>query len=150
MADPMADRPLDADGRTGHPPSPDALPEGLVESHRAWIRAVNDTDLDGYADLVCEDVMWLPPGGDPVEGRAAFRRWLAPFFEAYDYDFTIDDAAISVTGGYAVEKGRFRSVMTPRSGGGATEHGGRFIALWREDADGRWRIDRYVDDTGDG
>lgn len=146
----MPERPLDADDRSGHPPSTDALPGGLVESHRAWIRAVGATDVDAYADVVCEDVVWLPPGGDPVEGRAAFRRWLAPFFEAYDYDFTIDDAAISVTGGYAVEKARFRSAMTSRSGGETMEHEGRFIVLWRRDDDGRWRIDRYVDDTGEG
>lgn len=125
----------------------DECPPELAGSHRAWMDAVNDTDLDAYAEMVSEDVVWLPPGQEALEGRDAFRRWLAPFFEQYGYEFTIGDAAIRVAGRWAVEKARFRSVMTPSTGGDHMEHVGRCIVLWREDEDGSWRIDRYVDDS---
>ena len=121
----------------------DECPPELTSSHRAWTDAVNDTDIAAYAEIVCEDVVWLPPEEEALEGRDAFRRWLEPFFERY----TISDAAIRVAGRWAVEKARFRSVMTPSTGGDDMEHVGRCIVLWREDEDGSWRIDRYVDDS---
>ena len=119
----------------------------LGRRHRAWIDAVNGTDLTAYADLVCEDVVWLPPGQPPIEGRAAFRAWLEPFFGRYAYDFSIEDPVFRMAGDRAVEKARFRSRMTPRDGGEDMTHEGRFIALWRRDGDAVWRIERYVDDT---
>lgn len=123
------------------------LPPDLTRSHRAWVEAVNGTDLEAYADVVCRDLVWLPPGQDAIEGRAAFRRWLAPFFEQYDYEFSVTGTAFRVAGTWAVEKGRFRSVMTSVDGGATMEHSGRFLALWRRDDDGVWRIERYVDDS---
>lgn len=125
----------------------DDLPAGLARRHRSWIEAVNETDLGAYAEAVCEDLVWWPPGQPPVEGRAAFRDWLAPFVDRYAYEFSVEDPVFRVSGRWAVEKARFRSRMTPEAGGDAMEHAGRFIALWRRDEDDRWRIERYVDDT---
>lgn len=123
------------------------LPSGLTQSHRSWIQAVNQTDLDAYAGLVCEDVVWLPPGQAAFQGRTEFRSWLEPFFEQYAYEFTIDEPNFRMAGDWAVEKGSFRSLMTQRSSAKAMEHSGRFIILWRKDDDSVWRIERYVDDT---
>ena len=129
---------------------PGDLPNGLADSRREWIAAVDGTDLDAYADLVCEDVVWMPPGGEPVHGRDAFREWCAPFFEAYAYEFEVDDATVRAAGGRAVETGTFRSRMTSRSAGETMEHVGRFVILWRRDEDGTWRIERYADLTPPG
>lgn len=123
------------------------LPGRLVESRQAWIEAVNRTDLDAYADIVCDDVVWIPPGQDAVQGRAAFRDWLAPFFEVYTYAFDVEDAEVNVAGDWAVETGEFHSRMTSRESGETMEHAGRFVLLWRREDDGRWRIERYVDVT---
>lgn len=123
------------------------LPDGLIQRQRSWIQAVNQTDLVAYADLVSEDVVWLPPGQTSIEGRKAFETWLAPFLERYSYEFSIDEPSFRMADDWALEKGGFRSLMTSRSGGEAMEHRGRFIVLWRRDDDAQWRIDRYVDDT---
>lgn len=123
------------------------LPDGLENSHRRWLEAVEQADLDGYVDLVVEDVVWIRPGQEALQGRMAFRRWLEPFFEQYTYAMSVRDLDIRVAGRWAVEKSAFHSRMTPRAGGDAMEHTGRFIALWRHELDGTWRIDRYIDDT---
>lgn len=123
------------------------VPDGLARSHRSWIQAVNRTDLAAYADLVCEDIVWLAPGREAFRGRDAFRSWLDPFFQRYAYQFSVEDSSIRVAGDWAFEKGYFRSVMTSRSDGTAMEHTGGFVILWRKDEDARWRIERYVDDT---
>ena len=125
----------------------DNLPERLAASHRAWLRAVNGNDLAGYLGVVAENVVWIPPGGDAVEGRADFRRWLIPFFEQYDYEFSVTDVSFHIAGPWAVQRGLFRSRMTSRTGGLPMEHSGRFLILWRQDDDSEWRIDRYLDET---
>lgn len=123
------------------------LPDGLKSSHRCWLEAVEQADLDGYVDLVVEDVVWIRPGQEALQGRVAFRRWVGPFFEQYTYGMSVRDADIRVAGRWAVEKGTFHSRVTPRAGGDTMEHTGRFIALWKHAVDGKWRIDRYIDDT---
>lgn len=112
--------------------------------HREWIAAVDATDIDAYADLVTEDLVWIPPHGDPVVGRAAFRSWLQPFFGAYAYEFSVESIAARETDHWIAETGEFTSRMTPLSGGGPATHSGRYFALWRREDD-VWRIERYVD-----
>ena len=130
-----------------NPRDAEDLPEELERARLSWLRAVNRSDLDAYADLVCPDVVWLPPGEASVEGRASFRAWLEPFFERFEYRFALEVASCRVSGDWAVEKGSFRTEMTPLSGGDRMEHRGRYIVLWRKGDDSVWRIDRYVDDT---
>jgi uncharacterized protein (TIGR02246 family) len=117
----------------------------MEQRHRAWIAAVTSGDVDAYANLVTEDVVWMPPHGPAVVvGRAAFRSWLRPFFEEYAYEFSLDGLKSRGSERWIAETGTFRSRMTPASGGAPAEHGGRYLALWRRDDD-VWRIERYVD-----
>lgn len=41
-----------------------------------------------------------------------------------------------------------RSVLSSAAGAEPRAHEGRYLALWRLDADGVWRIERYVDGIG--
>ncbi len=116
----------------------------MEDRHGAWIEVVTSGDVDAYADLVTEDVVWMPPHGPAVVGRAAFRSWLRPFFEEYAYEFSLEGVRSRASERWIAETGTFRSRMTPGGGGAAAEHGGRYLALWRRDA-GAWRIERYID-----
>jgi len=126
-----------------------AAREEIEERREDWKAAVNACDIDAYADLVVDDLVWLPPAGRPIEGRERFRAWLMPFFEAYDYDFSVEPIEVRVFDGWCAEAGRFRSVMSPKGGGDPQEHGGNYALIWRQDTDdGEWRIERYVDGFG--
>lgn len=45
------------------------LPDGLQNSPSCWLEAVEQADLDGYVDLVTDDVVWIPPGQEALQGR---------------------------------------------------------------------------------
>lgn len=120
----------------------------MDERRSDWIRVVNQGNLDGYADLVAEDVVWLPPAGSPIEGREAFRLWLEPFFEQYGYEFNLEPTRVQMFDGWCAEVGRFHSILIGKGGGDAREHGGEYFVLWRLDPDAVWRIERYVDGIG--
>lgn len=114
-----------------------------------WRAVVNRGNVDAYAGLVTEDVVWLPPVGEPIRGRDAFRAWLAPFMERYDYDFHLEALRVRAFPGWCAETGTFRSVMTEKGTDRPQEHAGTYLVIWRRDeADGRWRIERYVDGLG--
>ena len=122
---------------------------GVDRRRHEWITVVNNGSLDEYADLVAEDVVWLPPAGGALTGRKAFREWLRPFFTRYDYEFTVEPSEVRVFDGWCAELGRFRSVLST-GGGDRQEHTGNYFVLWRLDADRTWRIERYVDGIGEG
>lgn len=117
----------------------------IEQRHRDWIAAVNATDIDAYAHLVTEDLVWMPPDGEAVVGRAALGSWLEPFFGAFTYEFGVEDVRVRTTDRWIAETGQFTSRMTPKAGGAAATHGGRYFILWRRDDDDAWRIERYVD-----
>lgn len=117
----------------------------LAQRHLQWERAVNAGDIDAYADLVTHDLVWIPPTGDAIVGRQAFREWLGPFFEAYDYVYSTSNTRFLGAGDWGAEKSEFESRMTPVAGGATLMHAGAYVVIWRRDTDGAWRIDRYLD-----
>jgi uncharacterized protein (TIGR02246 family) len=120
----------------------------LERCREAWIAAVCAADVEAYAEMVTNDVVWLAPGSDPVIGREAFRNWVTPFMSEFEYDFRLKDARARVCGGWAVEHGTFHSVMTTRDASGKRfEHSGPYMLFWRRDDNEMWRIERYADTT---
>jgi uncharacterized protein (TIGR02246 family) len=124
--------------------------DAVAERRREWVEVVNDGSVERYADLVTADVVWLPPAGEPITSRQAFRDWLEPFFAGYAYRFSVEPTEVRPFDGWCAELGNFRSALSAKSGGEPQEHGGRYFALWRLDPDGAWRIERYVDGVGGG
>ena len=112
---------------------------------REWMDVVNRGALEDYVDLMTEDVVWLPPAGEPILGREAFRAWLEPFLARYAYGFSVEPVQRRSWEGWCAELGRFRARLSegPRDKG--REHGGPYFVLWRREGDGAWRIERYVD-----
>lgn len=123
----------------------ETIVQELAGQHHKWQDAVNARDIDAYAELVAEDVVWIPPSGDAIEGREAFRKWLAPFFTAYAYAYSTSEPRFRAAGNRVVESCEFESLMTPASGGSPMSHSGSYVVIWRRDPDSAWRIERYID-----
>ncbi|MCW9706642.1 YybH family protein [Fodinibius salsisoli] len=123
------------------------IPDSLIKQHQNWINAVNNENIDEYANILAEDAVWIPPGQQPIIGRKAFRQWLKPFFGKFSYDFSISDERFLVSGNWAFERAKFTSKMTPNSGGDPMAHSGTFTVLWNQDDEDNWLINRYIDDS---
>jgi len=124
--------------------------ESIERRRQEWIAAVNARDVDGYLDLLTDDVVWLPPGQPAISGNQAFASWVGQFFERFSYEFVITEPEVRVAGNWAVERGAFQTKLTSLNDGQAGQHAGRYLVLWRKEGDGAWRIERYVDDTRSG
>lgn len=123
------------------------IPEPFKKRHKQWIEAVNAGDVDAYAHLLAENVVWIPPGQLPIIGREAFKQWLAPFMANFSYGFSITEERIKISGNWAFERARFISEMTPREGGEPMKHARTFTVLWKRGGDKDSYIERYIDDT---
>lgn len=119
----------------------------VKERHRHWSEAVNSRDLEAYAELVADDVVWIPPVGAAIVGRQEFREWLRPFFGSYRYEYASSNSRFLDAGDWVVESADFETQMTPVAGGPAMSHEGAYLVIWRRDSDGAWRIERYVDQS---
>lgn len=128
----------------------DAARAALEGRRRQWISAITEGDPDGFVAVVAEDAVWLPPGPVAVVGREEIRSWVAGPMAEFDYEYTVRVMSVRIAGDRAVERARFRTQATTRSGERAPTHEGTYTILWRRADDGAWVIERYVDHTGEG
>ena len=120
----------------------------LADRRLQWMAVVVAGDADGYADLVTEGVVWVPPHGEVILGRPAFRAWVRPFFRDFTYEFTVRPSDVVVLEDWAVERGEFVSRLSSLDGGRRRiAHSGDYVVVWARCADHVWRIDRYFDVT---
>ncbi len=123
----------------------------IRSQRQAWLDAVNKNDLEGMEAVFTEDAVWIPSGMPALKGRGAISDWMKPFFETYDYEFSIKDMSIKGAGNWAVERASFTSKLKPKEEGGeradSSSHDGKYIIIWRWEKDNKWRIERYLDDS---
>ena len=76
------------------------------EAFEKHTETFNAHDMDGFADMLADDVVFYAPGGMGGEGKAAcvqfFSRWLEAFPDGH-----VDVHDLHITGDIAVEEGTF-------------------------------------------
>ena len=117
-------------------------PAEIAEAHRRLEQAFNRGDAAAVAALYTEDATLLPPGADILSGRrAAQARWQA----AYDTgarNLSLDPVSVETWGDAAREIGRF-TLEAPGQGGLTARVEGKYVAVWRNTADGS-RLDTDI------
>lgn len=131
------------------PASPDdsaAAAARLDSVYAVFTRAYAEADVDLLMDSVyAPGGFYLPPNAPILEGQDAFRGqfegFLGPIAERGEpgpaISFDIRDRAIS--GDLAYDIGVY-TIRRPDAAADAPGSRGKFIVIWKRDADGRWRI----------
>lgn len=120
----------------------DMTPEQtLEEARRAYMNAFNAGDADGVADLHTEDAIHLPAGMPPVEGRSAIRELVESSLSRMppEASFRFEPLEVRIADGWAVERG-----VTE---GAESFPPGKYVMLYEEGGDGRWRIAWSITNT---
>jgi ketosteroid isomerase-like protein len=66
----------------------------------------NAHDLDGFAQVLADDVSFIAPGGLHGEGKTACVAFFGSWFDAFS-DARVDVHALHITGDVAIEEGTF-------------------------------------------
>jgi ketosteroid isomerase-like protein len=98
--------------------------------------------IDSVAGAFAQDVWQLPPNSAPVVGRDSLRAFWTNAVKWGRWEFDLQAADVVVADSLAVERGRYTLKFT--AGAQAPmpsfEDRGNYVALWRREGDGFWRI----------
>ena len=116
----------------------DADRQAIEAQRTAWTTAANANDWAAVAALYAEDANALPPNGAVATGRPAIQQMLSAFPPIGDIKLT----AVDVIGGtdHAVVRGVYSMNLMLPGATAAVADTGKFIELWRKQADGKWLI----------
>ena len=113
----------------------------LLATDREWARvAASSRNADSIAAYWTEDARVVLPSQEIVTGRSAIRDMVAGTLKipGFHVSWTPDSATVSRSGdlGYTYGTNVFTA---PDSAGKLVTTRGRYLTVWRKDADGRWR-----------
>lgn len=130
-------------GSSKHPYTADPTAAAdLLEADRAFNDRTTDRGLDGWVDSFTEDGMELPNGEPVARGKAAIRAVMTPLLSdptnklrwepeyasvaaSGDLGYTFGHATIGKVGPSGVEKVFLKL---------------KYIAIWKRQPDGQWRV----------
>jgi uncharacterized protein (TIGR02246 family) len=129
------------------PPPPDAaaLRDAIQAREKEWSAAYLASNAAGVAALYTEDAATIPASGDWFRGRDAIAKTMQAQFDTVTITAREDitDEVIPA-GDYVVEIGHYSYQGTSKPGAKPRAASGRYMVLWRKDADGIWRLHRDI------
>jgi len=109
-----------------------------------WLAAYNAADADAAGLTYAEDALSLPPDGPPVMGREALVQRLRDFFNEFSASQTATVDEVAVTGDWGMARGTWSVRQTPKAGGAEQVRSGKWMELYRRQADGSWKTWRWM------
>lgn len=82
-----------------------------------------------------------------ADAGSKLRGYLSDLFARYQANLTVIIIAIDVLGSTAYDYGWHELTLTPRKGGAPIHHRTRYMELWSKQANGDWRIAKYMDNA---
>ena len=135
------------------PPAPAAAPttdaatvaEAIDAVWREYEASQIAGDPDRWIALWADDGVQLPPGSPPVVGKEAIDARDRSDLEVNDYsEFVITNKEVEVNGDLAFARGDFKVTVAPKSGGDPVDFEGKYMTIFRQQADGSWKIYRDI------
>ena len=113
----------------------------LLAIDRAWATAASTgKDVDSIVSFWTEDARVVQPGQPTLQGKASIRGMVTSVMALPGFHITWspDSAVVSGGGDLAYTFGT-NEVTAPDAKGKLATEKGRYITVWRKEADGRWR-----------
>ncbi|MGO9405092.1 MAG: YybH family protein [Terriglobales bacterium] len=136
------------------PPPPDtraADVQAVKDVEAAWIKDVATKDADKFVSYFAEDASGLYPGAGILNGKAAIKTALAPYFADPNFAMTFQStrAMASKGGDMVYSQGTYTMTMTnPKTKKPMTDKG-KYLTVYTKQADGSWKAvaDTYNSDS---
>ena len=122
-----------------NPPSEEQISARLVALLERQDTLMAEADVDGFLEMLLDDVVFLPPGENPVEGKSAVREYYAGLFSMFDVQLTHIPGPVDIVGDAVVHSGNARGTMSPKAGGETISFYNKYLFVMRIQPDGSLR-----------
>jgi uncharacterized protein (TIGR02246 family) len=109
----------------------------------AFAAAFNKGDHEAVAAHYTEDAAVLPPEAARIDGRLNIQKFWKGAIEAGLADLTLKAVEVEASGDWAFEVGEL-SFSAPGTGSARSTASGKYIVVWKKEADGTWRLYRDI------
>jgi ketosteroid isomerase-like protein len=114
----------------------------LREAGDLYVKAVNSGNVDLYMERWDSQGIRMTPDGPSVFGAEEIRKVVARNFPAATREMTLKTEEVVVFGSIGYARGVYTTRVTPKSGGAPSLVDGKFLTVYRRQADGSWKIYR--------
>jgi uncharacterized protein (TIGR02246 family) len=101
-------------------------------------------DANRILALYTDDVVSMPPNALPRVGVAVMRAQMQGFIDQFTSDLTSRVEEVEVSGDLAFAHVSWEQTMTPKDEGDATHEQGKWIVVFKRQADGSWKCWREM------
>lgn len=123
-------------------PAPDPVREesAIRAADALWLAAARSHDLERTVSYWSDDVYMMPPGGLPIVGKDALRRYVAGAFAIPDFsiNWVTDHVWVAKSGDLAYAIGTDTIRMSSPEGKLVVERN-KAVTVWRKEPDGSWK-----------
>jgi ketosteroid isomerase-like protein len=105
------------------------------------VKLTNAQDWKGDLALYSAEAILMPPNHPAVQGKAPIQAWM----QAYPPISNLQEQSLELEGqgNLAYERGTY-SMTVAHVGAASTEDQGKYLTIWRKEADGSWKISRAM------
>jgi uncharacterized protein (TIGR02246 family) len=117
----------------------------IAKAHDVLEGAYRTSDCNAMVSAAANDAVFEPPNTPSAKGVDAIRAWCQPLFtQMKTKSLTVSNKEVDVSGDLAVDTGDYDWVLTPAAGGGDVRSVGRYVTIFRRQADGSWKTTRLI------
>jgi uncharacterized protein (TIGR02246 family) len=113
--------------------------QAIESTNARFVEAYNRGDVASVAALYTDDAVLLPPNAQLLRGRQAIGEFWNAARQAGLRSLILKTASVDDSGELACEIGSYTLKIQPE-GGGATTDKGKYVVVWKRQADGSWKL----------
>jgi uncharacterized protein (TIGR02246 family) len=124
-----------------------AATKAIEAANARFVAALKKGDGAAAAANYTDDAIVMMPGEPAWKGRAAILKGLQDFVGMFKVTAAeMRSSQVMVGGDLAVETGTMEWTLQPKSGA-AIKDKGKYLTVWKKQADGGWKIVRDINNT---
>jgi ketosteroid isomerase-like protein len=117
----------------------------IFASHQRHREALRTSNLNSLVSFFNDEAVFMPSNDATLHGRTDIRKWYEEYFQFFRIESLIDsEREVTMLGDLGLERFSFAVTILPVNGGDAIRDDGRFMAVWKKQIDGEWKMSQAM------